>query len=78
MFILQSRLKIGFMSKTVVKIADGGTLVRPKEIRPSTGNDVIVQISKNRNKNLAKEINRPFPGLTYVFDLKPISILVFK
>ena len=40
MFILQSRLKIGFMSKTVEKIADGGTLVRPKEIRPSTGNDV--------------------------------------
>ena len=27
---------------------------------------------------MAKQINSPFPGLTYVFDLKPISILVFK
>ena len=27
---------------------------------------------------MAKQINSPFPGLTYVFYLKPISILVFK
>ena len=29
MFILQSRLKIGFMLKTVEKMADRGTLVWP-------------------------------------------------
>ena len=27
---------------------------------------------------LAKQINSPFPGLTYVFDLKPISIMSLK
>ena len=49
MSILIYRLNFSFVSKTDEKNADGGTHVRPKEIRPSTGNDVIVQISKNRN-----------------------------
>ena len=78
MFILQSRLKIGFMSKTVEKMADRGTHVRPKETRPSTGNDVIVQISKNRNLNWTTIMYSPFFGLTHVFYLKPISVIVFK
>ena len=27
---------------------------------------------------MAKQINSPFPGLTYAFNLKPISIMILK
>ena len=66
------------MSKTVEKMADRGTHVRSKETRPSTENDVIVQISKNRNLNWTAIMYSPFFGLTHVFYLKPISVIVFK
>ena len=78
MFILQSRLKIGFMLKTVEKMADRGTLVRLKEIRPSTGNDVTIQIFNYKIFNWIIHLYRSFFGLTYVFYLKPISLIVFK
>ena len=78
MFILQFRLKIGFMSKTVEKMADRGTLVRLKEIRPSTGNDVTIQIFNYKIFNWIIYSYRSFFGLTYVFYLKPISLIVFK
>ena len=78
MFVLQSRLKIGFMLKTVEKMADRGTLVRLKEIRPSTGNDVTIQIFNYKIFNWIIHLYRSFFGLTYVFYLKPISLIIFK
>ena len=78
MFILQSRSKIGFMLKTVEKMADRGTLVRLKEIRPSTGNDVTIQIFNYKIFYWIIHLYRSFLGLTYVFQLKPISLIVFK
>ena len=78
MFNLQFRLKIGFMIKTVEKMADRGTLVRLKEIRPSTGNDVTIQIFNYKIFNWIIHLYRSFFGLTYVFYLKPISLIVFK
>ena len=78
MSILIYRSKNWFRSKTHEKIADGGTLVRPKEIRPSTGNDVTIQIFNYKIFNWIIHLYRSFFGLTYVFYLKPISLIVFK
>ena len=78
MFLLEFRLKIWFMSKTVEKMADRGTHVRSNEIRPSTGNDVTIQIFNYKIFNWIIHLYRSFFGLTYVFYLKPISLIVFK